>query len=192
MSLRMDTIVEALLLTATAPLSLRDLRSAFHPQPSPDEILRTLEGLRLRWDSRGGMQLVEVATGWLLQSRPDIATHLAKLVPPRSLLLRKAASEVLAVIVYRQPITRPEIEAVRGVVVKAETIHQLESLGWIEVIGTRRTPGFPSVYATTTRFLDDLGLRSLADLPPLPPTDLQLQIDAAMASRTDTPSESPA
>ncbi|GAB4403247.1 MAG: hypothetical protein OHK0048_21870 [Rhodoferax sp.] len=157
-------ILESALLCAAQPLTLQDMARLFDDRFSPEALMALLQGLQQRWDDRG-LALVEVAGGWRFQSRPAMRAYLDRLYPEKPPRYARATLETLAIIAYRQPVTRGDIEEIRGVAVNAQTIKQLEDRGWIEVVGHRDTPGRPALLATTQRFLDDLGLRTLDELP---------------------------
>lgn len=159
-------ILETALICAQQPLSLRDMGVLFEEALSPDTLKVLLRDLQLEWTTRG-VELVQVATGWRFQSRPELRPFLDRLHPEKPPKYTRATMETLAIIAYRQPVTRGDIEDIRGVTVNSLTIKQLEDRGWIEVIGHRETVGRPALFATTRQFLDDLGLASLDQLPPL-------------------------
>ena len=159
-------LLEAALLTATEPLSIGQLRKLFDEEMPTDLMRRLLEELREEWRDRG-LQLAQVATGWRFQSRAETQTRIARLNPERPPRYSRAVMETLAIIAYRQPVTRGDIEEIRGVAVSTQVLRALESRGWIDVIGHREVPGRPELFGTTRRMLDDLGLRSLQELPPL-------------------------
>ena len=167
-------VLETALICASQPLTLRELRSLFADELGPDTLRSLLDELVRAWDGRG-VELVAVASGWRFQSRPELREYLDRLNPEKPLRYSRAVLETLAIIAYRQPVTRGDIEDIRGVIVSSQIVKQLEDRGWIEAIGHRETPGRPALYATTRSFLDDLGLASLAQLPPLdagaPPPD---------------------
>ena len=175
-------VLETALLCATQPLSPAALRGLFDEQIDASTLRAWLEELQRDWSDRG-IELREVAAGWRFQSRADMQAYLQRLNPERPPRYSRAVQETLAIIAHRQPVTRGEIEDIRGVSVNAQILRQLEERGWIETIGHREGPGRPLLYATTRQFLDDLGLRSLAELeaPPLPTTDPQ-QIDLLAAA----------
>lgn len=159
-------ILEAALLAAEEPLTLKQLSRLFEQELSADMLRRALEEIREAWENRS-IELVQVAEGWRFQTRADVQPYLARLrneKPPR---YSRAVLETLAIIAYRQPVTRGDIEDIRGVSVNAQIVKTLEDRGWIESIGHRDVPGRPALYATTGRFLSDLGLLSLHELPPL-------------------------
>lgn len=159
-------ILEAALMAAEEPLSLKQLSRMFEQELSADMLRRALEEIREAWQGRC-IELVQVAEGWRFQTTAEVQPYLARLrneKPPR---YSRAVLETLAIIAYRQPVTRGDIEDIRGVSVNAQIVKTLEDRGWIESIGHRDVPGRPALYATTTRFLSDLGLRSLQELPPL-------------------------
>jgi len=157
-------ILEAALLCATSPIQLRELMPLFEGQLNADAIKSLLAQLQQEWTQRG-LDLVCVAGGWRFQSKPNIKHYLDRLNPERPPRYSRATLETLAIIAYRQPVTRGDIEDIRGVTVNSLTIKQLEDRGWIETIGQRETVGRPSLFATTRQFLDDLGLASLDQLP---------------------------
>jgi segregation and condensation protein B len=159
-------ILEAALLAAAEPLPVAELRRLFEEDPGSDTVRRLLEELREEWHGRA-VELVSLASGWRFQTRPDFLPFLEKLRAERPPRYSRAVMETLAIIAYRQPVTRGDIENLRGVGVSASIIQTLEGRGWIDVVGHRETPGRPALYATTRGFLDDLGLRSLEELPPL-------------------------
>ena len=159
-------ILEAALLCATQPLSVRELGALFDGAVAPDTLRRLLGELQRAWADRG-LELVCVASGWRFQSRPEVRPFLERLHPEKPPRYSRAVLETLAIIAYRQPVTRGDMEAIRGVTIGSQILKQLEDRGWIEVIGHRETVGRPALYATTRQFLDDLGLRSLDELPPL-------------------------
>lgn len=174
--LELKRILEAALLTAEEPLSVTDLRKLFEDQLSADTIRKVLDELRGDWGGRG-VELVQVATGWRFQSRPEYQVFLDRLSPQRPPRYSRAVLETLAIIAYRQPTTRGDIEDVRGVTVSSGVLKALEARGWIEVVGHREVPGRPALYATTKSFLDDLALRSLDELPAL--DDLGALVDSS-------------
>jgi segregation and condensation protein B len=159
-------ILEAALLSAPEPLSLADMKRLFGDQVGADELKRLLEELRTDWQDKA-VELAQLASGWRFQTKADFQPFIEKLDPDASPRYSRAVLETLAIIAYRQPVTRGDIENIRGVTVGAQIIQALESRGWIDVVGHRETPGRPELLATTKRFLDDLGLRSLEELPPL-------------------------
>ena len=159
-------VLETALLCASQPLQVRELRQLFHDELGEDTLKTLLESLQLDWQQRG-LELVNVASGWRMQSRPDMRDFLDRLHPEKPPKYSRAAMETLAIIAYRQPVTRGDMEDIRGVTVNSLVIKQLEDRGWVEVIGQRETVGRPMLYATTRQFLDDLGISSLDQLPPL-------------------------
>ena len=159
-------ILETALICATQPMSMADMRTLFADQLGSDTLRSLLESLQLDWTQRG-VELVQVASGWRFQSRPELREYLDRLHPEKPPKYSRAAMETLAIIAYRQPVTRGDIEDIRGVTVATQVIRTLEERGWIDTVGHRETPGRPALYATTRQFLDDLGLRSLTELPPL-------------------------
>ncbi len=167
-------VLETALICAQDPLRVNDLRKLFDEDVSADTIRVLLEELRQDWLDRG-VELVALASGWRLQSRPEMRVYLDRLHPEKPPKYSRAVMETLAIIAYRQPVTRGDIEDIRGVTVNTQVIKQVEDRGWIEVIGHRDVPGRPALYATTKQFLDDLGLRSLDELPPLEDARAQAQ-----------------
>lgn len=159
-------ILEAALLCSHQPMSLREMRQLFDDTVSADGVLAMLGGIREQWSGRG-VELVEVGTGWRFQTRPDVQAHLDRLHPEKPPKYSRATLETLAIVAYKQPVTRGDIEDIRGVTVSSHIVKQLEDRGWVEVIGHRDAPGRPALFATTRQFLDDMGLSSLAQLPTL-------------------------
>jgi segregation and condensation protein B len=189
------TVLETALLTAERPLPISELRKLFADELSADTLRALLDELRRDWSDRG-IELVSVASGWRFQSRPSMRVYLERLNPEKPPKYSRAVLETLAIIAYRQPVTRGDIEEIRGVTVSTQVLKTLEERGWIETIGHREAPGRPALFATTRAFLDDLGLRSLDELPPLDAgggaaaAELELQFAAAAASSStpETPS----
>jgi segregation and condensation protein B len=142
------------------------MRALFDDEVGPDTLRRLLDELVRDWQGRG-VELVTLASGWRFQSRPEMRAYLDRLHPEKPPRYSRAAMETLAIIAYRQPVTRGDIEDIRGVTVSSQIVKQLEDRGWIDAIGYREAPGRPALYATTRQFLDDLGLASLDQLPPL-------------------------
>ena len=159
-------ILETALICAQQPMPLREFRVLFDDQVCPDTLKNLLLELQDDWAQRG-VELVQVASGWRFQSRPEMREYLDRLHPEKPPKYTRATLETLAIIAYRQPVTRGDIEDIRGVTVNSQLIKQLEDRGWVEVIGHRETVGRPGLYATTRQFLDDLGLESLDQLPML-------------------------
>ncbi|MCO5123968.1 MAG: SMC-Scp complex subunit ScpB [Rhizobacter sp.] len=157
-------VLEAALICAHQPMPLRDMRTLFADEIGPDSLRDLLDELVRDWQGRG-VELVALASGWRFQSRPELREYLDRLNPEKPPRYSRAAMETLAIIAYRQPVTRGDIEDIRGVTVSTQIVKQLEDRGWIDAIGYREAPGRPALYATTPQFLDDLGLASLAQLP---------------------------
>ena len=178
-------VLEAALLTAGQPLSLRDLRVLFDDALGADTLRLMLQDLELEWVGKG-LELTRVASGWRFQSRPELRVYLDRLHPEKPPKYTRAVLETLAIIAYRQPVTRGDMEDIRGVTIGSQIIKQLEDRGWVEVIGHRETVGRPSLFATTRQFLDDLGLASLDQLP------LLSQVDSPMSALAGMLDESPA
>ena len=159
-------VLEAALLSSTEPLALADLRKLFDDDIAADVLRRVLEELRTDWSGKA-VELANVASGWRFQVRPEYQKFLDRLNPQRPPKYSRAVLETLAIIAYRQPVTRGDIEDIRGVVVSSGILKALEARGWIDEVGHREVPGRPALYSTTRMFLDDLNVRSLAELPPL-------------------------
>ncbi|MDE2397637.1 MAG: SMC-Scp complex subunit ScpB [Burkholderiales bacterium] len=159
-------VLETALICADHPMPLRELRVLFAEQLGADTLRALLDELTREWEGRG-VELVALAGGWRFQSRPEMREFLDRLHPEKPPKYSRAALETLAIVAYRQPVTRGDIEDIRGVTVSSQIVKQLEDRGWIEAIGYREAPGRPALYATTPQFLDDLGLASLDQLPPL-------------------------
>jgi segregation and condensation protein B len=160
------TVVEAVLLVSQEPLPLSELKKLFDEEPSSDALRRVLEELRQDWQGRG-VELTRVASGWRFRARPEIQKFIERINPQKPLRYSRAVLETLAIIAYRQPCTRGDIEEIRGVVVSPNIIKALEARGWVDVVGHKEVPGRPELFATTRSFLDDLNLASLEELPPL-------------------------
>lgn len=171
-------ILEAALLAAPEPLALSELKRLFDNEIGADTLKNLLEELRQDWSGRA-VELVNLASGWRFQTRADFQPYIQRLQPEKPPRYSRAVMETLAIIAYRQPVTRGDIEDIRGVTVSSQIVQTLENRGWIDVVGHRETPGRPALYATTRRFLDDLGLRSLQELPPLEEVAQTLQLEPA-------------
>lgn len=183
-------ILETALLCAHEPLSISDMKKLYvetnesESQISVDDIKQMLEELRGDWLDKG-IEVVCLSTGWRFQSRPEMKIYLERLNPEKPPKYSRATLETLAIITYRQPVTRGDIEEIRGVTVNSQTIKMLEDRGWIEAIGHRDVPGRPALFATTKHFLDDLGLTSLDQLPPLQQVDrVDMQGDVLLEMQT--------
>jgi segregation and condensation protein B len=173
-------VIEAALLASQEPLSLAELKRLFEEEIGADTLRRLLGELREEWAARA-VELVNLASGWRFQTRPEFLPYIERLSPERPPRYSRAVMETLAIIAYRQPVTRGDIEDIRGVAVSAQIIQTLENRGWIDAVGHRETPGRPALYATTKRFLDDLGLRTLEELPPLEEIARTLQLEPVTA-----------
>ena len=171
-------IIEAALLSSQEPLSVADLTRLFDDEIGPDTVRRLLDELRADWSARA-VELVNTASGWRFQTRPEFQPFVERLNPDKRPRYSRAVMETLSIIAYRQPVTRGDVEDIRGVAVSAQIIQSLESRGWIDVVGHRDTPGRPALFATTKSFLDDLGLLSLQELPPLEEIARTLQLEPA-------------
>ena len=169
-------ILEAALLAATEPLNPTELKRLFDGELGVDAIRKLLAEIAQDWNGRA-VELVSLSSGWRFQTRAELQPYLDKLFPEKAPRYSRAVMETLAIIAYRQPVTRGDIEDIRGVGVSSQIIQALETRGWIDVVGHRETPGRPALYATTTKFLDDLGLRSLEELPPLEEIAKTLQLE---------------
>jgi len=180
-------VIEAALLASQEPLSLADLKSLFDEDIGADTLRRLLGELREDWSGRG-VELATLASGWRFQTRPEFQVYLDRLNPERPPRYSRAVMETLTIIAYRQPVTRGDIEDIRGVTVSAHIMQTLESRGWVDTVGHRETPGRPMLYATTKKFLDDLGLRSLEELPPLQEIANSLQLETINETAPPTPS----
>ena len=173
-------VLETALICAPQPVTVRELRTLFNDALGSDTVKMLLLQLQQDWALRG-VELVQVATGWRFQSRPEMREYLDRLHPEKPPRYTRATLETLAIIAYRQPVTRGDIEDIRGVTVNSLIIKQLEDRGWVEVIGHRETVGRPALFATTRQFLDDLGLQSLDQLPTLDDPGVQATVFEALA-----------
>ena len=160
-------VLEAVLLSSSGALSLAELKRVFEVELGNDFLRRALEELKADWRGRA-VELVLVADGWRFQTRPEVQPYLDRLNPEKPPRYSRAMLETLAVIAYRQPVTRGDVEEIRGVAVNSQIVKTLEERGWIEVVGHKDVPGRPALFATTRQFLSDLNLRALSELPPLP------------------------
>lgn len=166
------------MLAAQQPLSVAELRLMFEDELSPDLLRKLLEELRDEWATAGrAVELVQLASGWRFRTRAEYMPYIERLNPDKPPRYSRAVLETLAIIAYRQPVTRGDIEDIRGVTVATQVIKALEERGWIDVVGHRDTPGRPALFATTKKFLDDLGLRSLSELPPLEEINHTLELN---------------
>jgi len=165
-------VLETALICAAQPMTVRELSVLFDGELAADTLKSLLADLQLDWTGRG-VELVSVATGWRFQSRPEMRHYLDRLHPEKPPRYSRATLETLAIIAYRQPVTRGDMEDIRGVTINSMILKQLEDRGWVEVIGHRETVGRPALFATTRQFLDDLGLSSLDQLPPLEASEVQ-------------------
>ena len=179
-------ILEAALLASHEPVSAMDLKRLFQGEIAVDEMRKLLDELRTDWSGRA-VELVELASGWRFQTRPEMQPFVERLHPEKPPRYSRAVMETLAIVAYRQPVTRGDIEEVRGVSVSPQIIQTLEARRWIDVIGHRETPGRPALYATTKTFLDDLGLRALSELPPLEEIAQTLAFEPAAPASPEEP-----
>ena len=173
-------ILETALICSQQPLPVRDLRVLFNDALGADAIKSLLEDLHLDWAQRG-VELVSVASGWRFQSRPEMRDYLDRLNPEKPPRYTRATLETLAIIAHRQPVTRGDMEDIRGVTINPLILKQLEDRGWVEMIGHRETPGRPALFATTRQFLDDLGLQSLDQLPVMDGAAQQARLQASLS-----------
>ena len=171
-------VLEAVLLSAQQPLSVQELRRVFVEEIGGDVLRALLMELRADWAERS-LELIQVASGWRFRTRAEFLPYLERLHPEKPAKYSRAVLETLAIIAYRQPVTRGDIEEIRGVTVATQVIRTLEERGWVDVVGHRDTPGRPALLATTRKFLDDLGLRSLSELPPLEMINQTLDLNDA-------------
>jgi len=176
-------VLETALLVAAEPLPLSELKKLFDEEFDDDTWRTLLDDLRRDWATRGA-ELVQLASGWRFQTRPEYQTYIDRLKNDKPPKYSRAVMETLAIIAYRQPVTRGDIEDVRGVAVSPNILKTLEGRGWIDAVGHRDAPGRPALYATTRKFLDDLGLRSLTELPPL--TEIERVIDLGQSAIAET------
>src|SRR5213592_3439695 len=169
-------VLEAALLASPEPLGLPELKRLFSGEVATETLRNLLAELAEEWKGRA-VELVHVASGWRFQTTTEFTPYVERLAPEKPPKYSRAVMETLAIVAYRQPVTRGDIENIRGVVVSTQIIQSLEARGWIDVVGHRETPGRPALYATTRQFLDDLGLRSLQELPPLEEIAKTLQLE---------------
>ena len=181
-------VLEAALLSTSEPLTVQQLKRLFAGEVDADNIRKVLDELKEEWSGRS-IELTAVASGWRFRVKPGYQKFLDRIASDKPPRYSRAVLETLAIIAYRQPVTRGDIEDVRGVAVSPPTLKALEERGWIEVIGQRETPGRPAIFATTKRFLDDLNLRSVEELPPL--EELQASLEAAPAALVEAPPPAP-
>ena len=167
---RIKLVLETVLLACQEPVALPELRKLLDEDISNDMLRRVLDELRDDWQGRG-VELTHVASGWCFRTRPEFQPYMDRLNPQKPPRYSRAVLETLAIIAYKQPVTRGDIEEIRGVVVSTNIIRALEARRWIDVVGHREVPGRPALYATTRAFLDDLNLRTLEELPPLDDLD---------------------
>ena len=161
-------MLEAALLAAKEPLSLHDFKKMFDEPLSSEVLRKLLDDLKTEWDKPArGAELIQIASGWRMRTKAEFLPYVDRLNPEKPPRYSRAVLETLAIIAYRQPVTRGNIEEIRGVAVNPNTIKTLEERGWIDIVGYRDTPGRPALFATTKKFLDDLGLRSVTELPPI-------------------------
>ena len=190
-------ILQAALLTSTEPLPISELRKLFNQEFGASILTKLLDEMRQQWKD-SGVELVKVASGWRFQTQAEIQPYLDRLSPPKTPRYSRAVLETLAIIAYRQPVTRGDIEEIRGVSVSSSVLKTLTARGWIETVGHRNVPGKPALFATTPHFLDDLNLCTLEELPPLeemkslivtPDQNQELPLsEMEMETKTDTAS----
>ena len=184
-------ILEAALLAAPEPLGITELKRLFEGEINAETMRKLLAELAEEWQGRA-VGLVSLSSGWRFQTRPEFQPFLERVFPERPPRYSRAVMETLAIIAYRQPVTRGDIEDIRGVTVSSQIIQALEARGWIDVVGYRETPGQPVLYASTRQFLDDLGLRSLEELPPLEEIAKTLQLEPPPAEPPAEPADADA
>ena len=181
---QLKIVLEAVLLASQEPLPVAELKRLFDEEISTETMRRVIDELRRDWQGRG-VELVQVASGWRFRARPEYQRFLDRLNPQKPPRYSRAVLETLAIIAYRQPVTRGDIEDIRGVVVSPNIIRALEARGWVEIVGHKEVPGRPELLATTRTFLDDLNVSSIEELPPL--DDL-----GSLVERVNLPPETPA
>ena len=169
-------VLEAALLAAREPMTPNDMKKMFDEELSTDTLRKLLDQLREDWAERP-VELIQLASGWRFRTRAEYLPFLERLNPEKPPKYSRAVLETLAIIAYRQPVTRGDIEEIRGVAVNSNVVKTLEERGWIDVVGHRDTPGRPALFATTKKFLDDLGLRSVSELPPLEQISQTLELN---------------
>ncbi len=172
-------VLEAALLSASEPLSVQQLKRLFAGEVDADNIRKVLDELKDEWAERS-IELTTVASGWRFRVKPEYQSFIDRISSEKPPRYSRAVLETLAIIAYRQPVTRGDIEDVRGVAVSPPTLNALIERGWVEIVGYRESPGRPAIFATTRKFLDDLNLRSLEELPPL--DELQAALEPASAT----------
>jgi segregation and condensation protein B len=183
-------VLETALICAQQPLPLRELGVLFDGALTTDSLRMILEDLQNDWSLRG-VELVHVASGWRFQSRPQMREYLDRLHPEKPPRYSRAVLETLAIVAYRQPVTRGDMEDIRGVTINSMILKQLEDRGWVEVIGHRETVGRPALYATTKQFLDDLGVDSLNQLPVMDSTAGQVAMIEQIEFGSSAPEPEP-
>ena len=177
-AVQLKKILAVALLTSPEPLSLAELKKLSDAPVENHTIEKMLEQLAQEYTG-SGVELNRVANGWRFRACPEMQPYLDRLNPQKPPRYSRAVMETLAIIVYRQPVTRGDIEEIRGVAVSSQILKTLEARGWIDIVGTRDTPGKPELFATTKQLLDDLNLRSLQELPPLEEMSSLLEHDEA-------------
>lgn len=179
-------VLETALLVAAEPVQLGDLKKLFDEEFDDDTWRTLLDDLRRDWADRG-IELVQLASGWRFQTRPEYQTFIERLKNEKPPRYSRAVLETLSIIAYRQPVTRGDIEDIRGVAVSPNILKVLEGRGWVDAVGHRDAPGRPALYATTRKFLDDLGLRSLSELPPLAEIERVMNLAEPTLQETQPP-----
>ena len=169
-------VLEAALFAAREPMTPNDMKKMFDEEFSSETLRKLLDQLREEWAERS-VELIQLASGWRFRTRAEYLPYIERLNPERPPKYSRAVLETLAIIAYRQPVTRGDIEEIRGVAVNTNVVKTLEERGWIDVVGHRDTPGRPALFATTKQFLDDLGLRSVSELPPLEQISQTLELE---------------
>jgi segregation and condensation protein B len=169
-------VLEAALLASPEPVDVSELKRLFNGELGAETLRNLLGELAQEWQGRS-VELVSLASGWRFQTKAEFQPYLERLTPEKPPRYSRAVMETLAIIAYRQPVTRGDIEDIRGVTVSTQIMQTLENRGWIDIVGHRETPGRPALYATTRQFLDDVGMRSLEELPPLEEIAKTLQLE---------------
>ena len=189
LKIKIKDVLEAALLTSTKPLSVNELQKLFEEKIERPTIRMMLDEIKIDWQHKT-LDLIEVASGFRFEAKSNYVEYLMRMNPDRAPKYSRAVLEVLAIIAYRQPTTRGDIEAIRGVALNPNAIRQLSEREWIEVIGVKETPGRPSLYGTTKHFLDDFGLQSLSELPDIEKFEEQLNLDLSSKEENSLDSSS--
>ena len=175
-NIKLKDIIEVALLTSHKPLSVDDLQKLFTEKIDRSTIRMLIDELKVEWNEKT-LNLIEVASGYRFEAKTEYVESLMRMNPDRAPKYSRAVLEVLAIIAYRQPVTRGDIESIRGVALNPNAIRQLTEREWIDIVGIKETPGRPALYGTTKHFLNDFGLKSLAELPDVEKFEEQLNLD---------------